>query len=202
MQTHQNKESRALSWKEFQDILSKISYDLQFTSSDREIRTLYRLQLLISVGCYCGLRSSDILKLKWSEILERNQLEIIEKKTGKSRLIEINERLKSLVSKAYESIKGHGTYIFEGRKSTGKPISAQQLNRVLKDCFVKYGGNSDRISSHSLRKTFGRRVYEMNNKIENALIILSHIFNHSSIAITRRYIGLQREMIESVYLEL
>ena len=147
-----NKESRALSWDEIQDTLSKISYDLQFATSKTEIQKLYRLQLLIGIGCYCGLRTSDILELKWSGILERNQIEIIEKKTGKTRLIQMNERLISLVSKASMKLSKHEGYVFEGRKLTGKSITIQQVNRILKDCFAKYLGSSDRISSHSLRK--------------------------------------------------
>ena len=108
-----------------------------------------------------------------------------------------------LVLKASERFKyTSDTYIFIGRKSTGQPITIQQLNRILKQSFKYFGNNIDGISSHTLRKTFGKRVYEMNNESENALIILSHIFNHSSIAITRRYIGLQQEVIQNVYLGL
>jgi 2-oxo-4-hydroxy-4-carboxy--5-ureidoimidazoline (OHCU) decarboxylase len=48
----------------------------------------------------------------------------------------------------------------------------------------------------------GWGVFEMNNQSEEALITLSHIFNHSSIIITRAYIGLKRERITNIYMEL
>ena len=57
-------------------------------------------------------------------------------------------------------------------------------------------------STHTLRKTFEKRVYEMNHKSEDSLVTLAHIFNHASIAITRKYIGLQSEKIRDVYLNL
>jgi hypothetical protein len=58
------------------------------------------------------------------------------------------------------------------------------------------------ISSHSLRKTFGRRVYEINGESEKALIQLSQIYNHSSIGITRNYLDITQEEIEDIYLSI
>ena len=46
------------------------------------------------------------------------------------------------------------------------------------------------------------RVYEKYGQSENALITLSQIFNHSSIAMTRKYIGITQEKIKAVYLNL
>ena len=64
MRTIRNHESRALSWDELQGTLGKISYELRFTTSNYKIQQLYRLQLILGIGCYCGLRASDLLKLK------------------------------------------------------------------------------------------------------------------------------------------
>ncbi|MEQ8245135.1 MAG: tyrosine-type recombinase/integrase, partial [Fulvivirga sp.] len=92
-------------------------------------------------------------------------------------------------------------HIFQNKYGTGT-ITIQYVNRQLKAIFSKYKINSKKVSSHTLRKTFGLRVFEKNYKSEEALITLSHIFNHSSTAITRRYIGLQAEKIQNVYLSL
>ncbi len=58
------------------------------------------------------------------------------------------------------------------------------------------------VSSHTLRKSFARRVYENMNQSEDALVLLSEIFSHSSVSITRRYLGIRRETIANVYLSL
>jgi len=54
-------------------------------------------------------------------------------------------------------------------------------------------------SSHTLRKTFGRKVYENHNQSEHALVLLMDLFNHSSIKITRLYLGLRQEEMNNVY---
>ena len=54
--------------------------------------------------------------------------------------------------------------------------------------------------SSSLRKTFGRQVYNMNSEYsELALVKLMELFNHSSVAITKRYLGLKQEEILETY---
>lgn len=56
------------------------------------------------------------------------------------------------------------------------------------------------FSTHSLRKTFGRRVVEMAGpNAETALIKLSDIFQHSSVKITRIYLGLRKEELLETY---
>ena len=53
---------------------------------------------------------------------------------------------------------------------------------------------------HSLRKTFGRQVYTINGEnSELALVKLMELFNHSSVAITKRYLGLRQEEILETY---
>ena len=52
----------------------------------------------------------------------------------------------------------------------------------------------------SLRKTFGRQVYNMNSEnSELALVKLMELFNHSSMAITKRYLGLRQEETLETY---
>ena len=72
---------------------------------------------------------------------------------------------------------------------------------ILKDIKKKYGIKSVKnFSTHSLRKTFGRHIYERaDSNGEMALVMLSELFNHSNIAITKRYLGLRKEEIMQCY---
>ena len=57
-----------------------------------------------------------------------------------------------------------------------------------------------RADGCSLRKTFSRQVYNMNSEnSELALVKLMELFNHSSVAITKRYLGLRQEEILETY---
>lgn len=148
-----------------------------------------------------GLRISDVLKLKHSD-LSRDKLFLKEKKTGKAREISMNKIVKSsyetmLLTLNFKNANIGNNYIFLSQKGT--VYRTQSINVILKSLF-----NSKRlqISSHSLRKAFARKVYENMNESENALVLLSDIFNHSNIAITRRYLGIRQETIDNIYLTL
>jgi integrase len=84
----------------------------------------------------------------------------------------------------------------------GGAVTISYVNKRLKLIFKKYQVVVNNPSSHTLRKTFGKRVYESDNKSERALIYLSEIFSHSSIAITRKYIGITQEQIADVYMSI
>jgi len=88
--------------------------------------------------------------------------------------------------------------VFLSRKH--QVFTTQRINVVLKDIKKDYGLQVSHFISHSLRKTFGRKVVDSAGAdSEMALIKLSEIFNHSSPAITRRYLGLRQEEIGEVY---
>lgn len=161
--------------------------------------------LLIIMGCYFGLRISDLLSLKWEHVFEKHELLIQEKKTKKLRRITINPKVHQAIQAHVLNLKQQDNYsvdkfIFANR--TGSKISVSYINKRLKFIFAKYNVAVKNPSSHTLRKTFGKRIYEADNKSERALVYLSEIFSHSSISITRKYIGITQEQISDMYLSL
>ena len=176
-----------LQWDEAMNLIRKLYKDKKFTMS-----------LFIAVGCFWGLRISDILSLKWEQILNTDEFSITEKKTGKKRIIRINPQLKRHISDCHKQINPIQSPVFISRMGT--VYSVQRLNIILKELKRKYKLHIGNFSCHSLRKTFGRQVYNMNNEnSELALVKLMELFNHSSIAITKRYLGLRQEEILQTY---
>ena len=160
----------------------------------------YKMSLLIAIGCFTGLRISDILSLRWNQILNTDEFSIIEKKTGKKRIIRLNPQLQKHISECYGHIKpiGEKAPILVSQKGT--VFSIQRINIILKEIKKKYRLKIKNFSCHSLRKTFGRQVYNMNGEnSELALVKLMELFNHSSVAITKRYLGLRQEEILQTY---
>ena len=161
----------------------------------------YKFSLLISIGVFTGLRISDLLGLKYSDILNNTILNIQEKKTKKTRKIKLNEDLKIIVQRIYskQNIKNPDQLMFLNRFMT-KPIDKSYVNVKLKELFcfyrIKIDGN---VSSHLFRKTLGRRVMEVNNYSNESLILLMELFGHSSISITKRYLGIREQEIHNVY---
>lgn len=160
----------------------------------------YRISLLVAVGCFFGLRISDILELKWQQIHNIDEFTIIEKKTKKTREIKINTQLKQHIQDCYEKIQPNSLEepVFISQKST--VYSIQRINVILKDLRAKYNLNVKNFSSHSLRKSFGREIFNRSGSdAELALVKLSHLFNHSNLAVTRRYLGISQEELKQTY---
>ena len=160
----------------------------------------YKISLLIALGCFTGLRISDILALRWKQILNTSEFTVIEKKTSKVRTIRINAQLGQHIKECYERIKpiGINAPILVSQKGT--VFTIQRINVILKEVKKKYKLKIKNFSCHSLRKTFGRQVYNMNSEnSELALVKLMELFNHSSVTITKRYLGLRQEELLNTY---
>lgn len=160
----------------------------------------YRMSLLVACGCFFGLRISDLLSLSWEQILGES-FTLNEKKTGKHREIKVNAGVQEHIKECYKAldIKAPHEKCFLNRY--GDVVSIQRINVVLKQIKVKYMLKGiQHFSSHSFRKTFGRKVIEMaGENSEMALIKLGEIFNHTSTSITRRYLGLRQQELREVY---
>lgn len=150
------------------------------------------LGLYIIVAINSGLRCGDLLKLTFEDLSTDTLLQK-EQKTSKIRAITINDNIKEVLNTYFKDSKG---YCFKSQKGI---YTIQSINRLLKQYL---NTKKVKISSHSMRKTFGYRVFVNNNESEKSLIMLSQIFRHSSTSITRIYLGISKEEIENVYLNL
>ena len=178
---------------------------LQWDSATTLVRKLYRdknyrISLLIGCGIFFGLRISDLLRLTWNMLMNSEaKFVLIEKKTGKRREVKINKEFQKHIKDCYKAlhIENMDEPCFLSIK--GKPYSVQWVNLVLKELKDHYNLKIKHFSTHSLRKTFGRKVFESSDNAELALVKLMELFNHSSIAITKRYLGLRQEEILETY---
>mgnify|MGYP000880614442 CR=1 FL=1 len=144
--------------------------------------------VLFMSGIYLSLRISDILPLKVRDVKNADYLFITENKTEKKSRIKINDNLKQIYK---EYIVGMRDYEFLFPPSRGKKnchISRQRVWQILNEVADEFE-YKDPIGCHSLRKTFGYMIY---NETKDAAA-LQDIFNHSSIAYTKRYIGITQD---------
>ena len=178
-----------LVWSDAMNLIRKLAKDEN-----------YKMSLLIALGCFTGLRISDILALRWEQILSTEEFTIIEKKTGKKRVLRLNSQLQQHIQECYEHIKPISVKSPILVSQKGTVFTIQRINVILKEIKRKYRLKVKNFSCHSFRKTFGRQVYNMNSEnSELALVKLMELFNHSSLAITKRYLGLRQEEILETY---
>ena len=88
-------------------------------------------------------------------------------------------------------------YLFSGQKSSDKPITRTQAFRIISN--AADGCNLEqRVSCHSLRKTFGYHAWKQG--VSPAL--LTSIYNHSSYKITIRYLCIEQEDRDEVFRDI
>lgn len=147
-----------------------------------------------------ALRCSDVLSLTWHDIWNRCSLTVTEKKTGKTRKIPFNLQTQERIDEAYLLMKrpNPNELIFYNKK-TRKPFTIQYINQMAKRWKEKYDLNIDHFSTHTFRKTFGRYVYDTSKDKSEALILVNSILNHSTIDVTKVYIGLRQDEVNSVF---
>lgn len=155
--------------------------------------------LLIKLLLNTGLRISDALKLKWSDIPEdfKYRVKIKEGKTGKPKELLLNGEVQKALEKAREKYP-NDTYIFEARMNGGENRGYWSRTRAYQIIrkWAKKAGFEKSVSPHSLRKTFGYWNYKDGKSIQ----LLQKIFNHSTPKMTLEYIGITQEDIDKVYM--
>ena len=186
----QNTTTTYMEWNDFISIITRLEKDEN-----------YKFCLLISIGVFTGLRISDLLSLTYSDLLSNETFTLREMKTKKQRSIKVNKDLKEIVSRivSKSNITNLNQLIFINKYGT-KSIDKSYVNVKLKELVKKYRLKLDgNVSTHTFRKTLGRRVMEVNNYSNESLVLLMELFGHSSMSITKRYLGIREQEIHNVY---
>lgn len=166
-----------------------------------------RNKMLFLVGINIGIRASDLVSLRYSFFMNddgtfKDSYSLQPKKTrktGKYVKLFFNATVKKAITdyiKEYP-IENINEYLFKSREGDGH-ILAKSLWKIVSDMAVEAGIERN-IGTHSLRKTFGYHVWHNAEDKEKALVMLMAIFNHSSVAITKKYIGLMDEEMSDVF---
>ena len=191
--------------------------DIQRISDYLISQKRYRDNMLFVCGINFGLRVSDLLQLTFGRLIDdsfqfRTTFPILEIKTRntrkvqKNRYITINDAVVDAVTLYLEKCpcKKLDDYMFrsESNRSTANtPLSRMSVDRIMKS-FHEEIGIQAKLSSHSLRKTFGYHQMVMSGNDPRKLLVLQKMFGHSSAAQTLDYIGITNEEIEAAYLDL
>jgi integrase len=154
------------------------------------------------MGIHTALRIGDLLRLKWDDVYDfdrgriRESVVISEKKTGKTKTILLNGRIAAALN-LYAHTAERGRPLILSRKGKNKAISRQHAHRIISDA-AEALDFTHRVSCHSLRKTFGYLAWK--SGVSPAVIM--KIYNHSSLAVTQRYLGVTQDDLDDCYRRL
>ena len=176
-----NKKTTALTTEQYKNIITSMREGSSFFRPNDRVATALVLEGNL------GLRISDIVKLRPCDIVNdggRFRLSIVEQKTGKERVFTV-----PLVIQQY--IENYCLRHGIGRADLIFPITTREVQKVLaRVCdYLGYEG----ISTHSFRKWYATEIYK-NNGYDIALV--QRLLQHSSAAVTQRYIGIEPQRIE------
>ena len=182
-----------------------------------------RNHMLFVVGINVGLRISDLLSLRFRDVMNddlsyKKEIVKIEQKTRNTSK-KIKRRIFSLSPVAIQAIEMYrqtiknfslDLYLFRSESPatkytyTNKHMTRQGAQDVLNEAFDALGITT-RHGTHVLRKTFAYHVLTgTNDPFERArrLELLQSLFNHSSPAVTLAYAGISRDEKVSLYQNL
>ena len=178
----------------------------------------YRDNMLFITGINFGLRVSDLLRLKFIDLIDesfsfREGFAILEKKTKntrkkkRNRYVSINEAVIEAVTLYLEHTPNVALndYLFRSESNNGakseQPLHRNSVDRILKEAAEALGLNI-KVGTHTLRKTFGYHQMLMGGNDPRRLLLLQKIFGHSSAAQTLDYIGITEDEISDAYRDL
>ena len=157
--------------------------------------------VLFTLGINSGLRISDLLKLTVEDVKGKDRISIREQKTGKTKDFPLGSKsVKAIADYLKDSGLTTGV-LFPSRKSDGSKgtgsISRQQAYKIINDAAGAVGVKGN-IGTHTLRKTFGYHAYKSGVDITR----IQQLMNHSAPSVTLRYIGITKEELDKVYIDL
>jgi integrase len=181
-----NKTTVALTQKQYQTIINKIK------TGGNGYRPNNRIATALVLEANLGIRIEDILNLRLTDIIKdgnRYRLNITEQKTSKKRTFTVPIEIYDYIK---EYAKDNNIDSSELLFSITERAVQKHLAKVAADLGYQ------NIGTHSFRKFFATEIY-LNNDYN--IVLVQQLLQHSSVAITQKYVGISSEMQEKALAE-
>ncbi|MBV5315921.1 MAG: tyrosine-type recombinase/integrase [Prolixibacteraceae bacterium] len=138
-------------------------------------------KLLLLIGYGAGLRRSEIVSLKWADILfEEYQIHVKQAKGNKDRMVMLPYSIVAYLQD-YRKFYPSDDWVFEGQYK-GEALSGRTVQQVMHDAVVK-AGLEKKATVHTLRHSFATHLLESGTDIR----YIQQLMGHSSIKTTMIY---------------
>jgi integrase/recombinase XerD len=159
-----------------------------------------KARVLLSLSYGCGLRASEVVRLKVKHIDSAQKIIRIEQsKGGKDRNVMLSPETLDLLRQWWKARRGFDTttplqerWLFPGRRP-GKPMTTRQLSRLFHEA-ADAAGIKKSVTLHALRHSFATHLLERGTDIR----IIQALLGHNKLDTTARYTRVATGMIASV----
>lgn len=152
----------------------------------------FKHKVLLSVAYGCGLRVSEIVRLKVADIDSARMLIRVEQGKGRSdRFVMLAPDLLVILRQWWRATRPRG-WLFPGREP-GQHLTARQLDRICKSA-AEAAGIDKAVSMHTLRHSFATHLLERNTDIR----VIQALLGHKKLDTTSRYTRVALKTLASV----
>ena len=138
-------------------------------------------RLILSIAYGCGLRVSEIVRLKVVDIDSLRMVIRVEQGKGRSdRYVMLAPDLLEMLRQWWRRTRPTG-WLFPGREP-GQPITTRQLDRICKRA-AENAGLGKRVSMHMLRHSFATHLLENKTDVR----VIQALLGHKKLDTTSRY---------------
>lgn len=172
--------------------------NLPLTLSQEEARRLItvagkmslRLRLMLALGYGCGLRASEVVRLKAGDIdSAQGIIRVVQSKGSKDRHVMLPQEVLDLLRQWWKERQAHfdagisplDRLVFPGRYA-GKPLTTRHLNRLFHEA-CDAAGIKKRVTLHSLRHSFATHLLDQGTDIR----LIQAVLGHAHLDTTARY---------------
>jgi integrase/recombinase XerD len=161
-----------------------------------------KTRVLLSLGYGCGLRASEIVRLKVKHIdRAQNIIRIEQSKSRKDRNVMLSDEIIGLLRQWWKArrsrydagIPPQERWLFPSRKSAGRSITTRHLNRLFHEAAAAAGIKKG-VTLHTLRHSFANHLLEDDIHIRKIQVLLGH----EKLETTARYLHVATGMISAV----
>ena len=180
------------------DTLSTTEIDQLIAAIDLSKPEGERNRAMLETLYSCGLRVSELVNLKLSDLFFEEGFVKVTGKGNKQRFVPIGESTekyivfyKELIRSHLQIHKGHEDTLFLNRR--GRQLTRAMVFTIIKDLAVKIGLNKT-ISPHTFRHSFATHLLENGADLRSIQLMLGH----ESITTTEVYMHLDRKFLSEV----
>lgn len=159
-------------------------------------------KLLLLIGYGAGLRRSEIISLRWADILfDEHKIHVKQTKGNKDRIVMLPYSIVTYLQD-YRRIFPSNDWVFEGQYK-GEALSGRTVQQVMRDAVMK-AGLEKKATVHTLRHSFATHLLESGTDIRYIQQLLGHnslnttmIYTHITPKAERKIISPLDNLVQS-----